>query len=104
MLVEREVEEEVVKLTVENNGDVGADLEVTDIVTTEPVAADGNVEDGLVGLDDVTVVEMDGEWFLKWSASVPAGEEATLAYCIDGDAEFDLAVDGVEDAKLTINA
>ena len=104
VLIEREVDEEVVKLTVENNGDVNADLEVTDIVTSEPIDADGHVEDGLVGLDDVTVVEMDGEWFLKWSASVPAGEETTLAYCIDGDAEFDLAVDGVEDAKLTVNA
>ena len=47
---------------------------------------------------------MDGEWFVKWSVSVPAGETATLSYDVVGDASFDVSVDGIEDEKLTVNA
>jgi len=32
------------------------------------------------------------------------GEEAVLEYSVDGDAEFDLTVDGVEEELLTVNA
>jgi DNA topoisomerase-6 subunit B len=47
---------------------------------------------------------MDGEWFVKWDAEVPSDDEATLQYRVDGDAEFDVTVDGVEDAKVTVTA
>ncbi|WP_459194183.1 DNA topoisomerase VI subunit B [Halosimplex sp. J119] len=95
VLVERSVDDETVSLTIENNSDRSADVEITDIVAgSEPALADG----------DATVVEMDGEWFVKWSTTVSAGDEATLEYEIDGDAEFDVTVDGLEDEKLTIDA
>jgi len=92
VLVERSVEDGTVELVVENNGDASADVEVTDIVTAEPAGA------------DATVVEMDGEWFVKWAPTVAPGERATLTYEVDGDAEFDVAVDGVAEEKLTVNA
>ena len=91
VLVEREVDDGTVRLTLENNTDRNADVEVTDIVTAEPADVDG-----------ATVVEMDGEWFVKWSPTVGAESTTTLEYSVDGDATFDLAVEGIEDAKLTI--
>jgi DNA topoisomerase-6 subunit B len=93
VLVEREVEGKTVRLAVENNGDTNADLEVTDIVSAEPAATDG-----------ATVVEMDGEWFLKWAPTVEPGDRAVLEYTVDDDAEFDVSVDGLEDEKLTVVA
>jgi len=95
VLVEREVDGTTVSLTVENNSDRSADVEITDIVAgSEPALANG----------DASVVEMDGEWFLKWSTSVSAGDEATLEYEVDGDVEFDVSVDGLEEERLTIDA
>ena len=93
VLVEREIEGDTVRVVVENNDDTNADINLTDIVTAEPTDTNG-----------ANVVEMDGEWFVKWQTTVAAGEDAVLEYTIDGDAEFDIAVDGVEDEKLTIDA
>ena len=92
VLVERDTENGTVALCVENHGSKSVDLDVTDIVSTEP----SNVTDG-------DVVEMDGEWFVKWSPSVSGGDEATLTYEVGEDASFDLSVKGVEDARLTVN-
>jgi DNA topoisomerase-6 subunit B len=91
VLVERQRENGSVEVVVENNDDTNADIEITDIVTAEP---DG-VEDG-------TVVEMDGEWFVKWSPTVGGGETATLSYRLPGDAECSISVEGIEDEKLTV--
>ena len=93
VLVEREVDGDTVRVVVENNDDTNAEIDLTDIVTAEPQDTNG-----------ANVVEMDGEWFVKWQTTVAAGDEAVLEYSIDGDAEFDVAVDGVEDEKLTVNA
>jgi DNA topoisomerase-6 subunit B len=93
VLVERTVENATVELSVHNYGDTGVEPEVTEIVTADP----GDHE-------AATVVEMDGEWFLKWSPTVAAGETATLSYEVDGDAEFDVSVEGIEAEKLTVNA
>jgi DNA topoisomerase-6 subunit B len=93
VLVERQIEDETVRVVVENNDDTNAEIDLTDIVTAEPVDTNG-----------ANVVEMDGEWFVKWETTVAAGDKAVLEYTIDGDAEFDIAVDGVEDEKLTVNA
>ncbi|MEF8887177.1 MAG: DNA topoisomerase VI subunit B [Haloarculaceae archaeon] len=99
VLVEREREDGQVRLTVENNTDAGAHLEVTDIVTAEPdLNGAGGESDG-----DPTVVEMDGEYFLKWEPDVPGGGEATLAYDLDDDADCDLSVEGIEAEKLTVD-
>ncbi len=82
-----------VSVTVENHSNASESLEVTDIVTAEPT-----------GLSDgATAVEMDGEWFVKWSVDVGSGDDATLTYETDTDASFDLDVDGVETEKLTVN-
>jgi DNA topoisomerase-6 subunit B len=93
VLVDREVEDGTVRVVVENNSDTNADVDVTDIVSVEPQDTNG-----------AQVVEMDGEWFVKWSETVSSGEEAVLEYSVDGDAEFDLTVDGVEEELLTVNA
>jgi DNA topoisomerase-6 subunit B len=53
---------------------------------------------------DAQVVDLDGEWFVKWSPSVAAGETAELSYTLPEDADFDIDVDGVEAEKLTVNA
>jgi DNA topoisomerase-6 subunit B len=93
VLVEREREGDSVRLVVENNASTNADLEVTDIVTAEPEGANG-----------ATVVEMDEEWFVKWDPTVEGGSEAVLEYSLADDADCEVTVDGVEDAKLTIKA
>jgi DNA topoisomerase-6 subunit B len=92
--VERGVEGETVTLTVENHSDRTEEPDITDIVSTEP----GDVSDG------ATVVDLDGEWFVKWSPSVSAGETVELTYTVGSDASFDINVDGVETEKLTVNA
>ncbi|PSQ03772.1 DNA topoisomerase VI subunit B [Halobacteriales archaeon QS_4_69_31] len=95
VLVERERDGESVRLVVENNADTAAEIELTDIVSGgEPTLENG----------DASVVEMDGEWFVKWSVSVASGDEATLEYGVDGEASFEVSVDGVEDEKLTVDA
>ena len=92
VLVERERNGETVELVVENNDDANADLEITDIVTAEPEDVNG-----------ATVVEMDGEWFLKWEPTVGSGDREVLTYELDADAECSVSVDGIEDEKLTVD-
>ena len=91
--IEREVDDKTVTLVVENHSDVNEELDITDIVSAEPT-----------DLSDGTVVDMDGEWFVQWKPEVPAGDERELTYAIDGDAEFEVSVGGVETEKLTVNA
>ena len=93
VLLVREREGETVRLVVENNGDTNADLDVTDIVSAEPADVNG-----------ANVLEMDGEWFIKWSPTVNGGDEAVLEYTLDADADCDVAVDGIDTEKLTIDA
>ncbi|MFB6119008.1 DNA topoisomerase VI subunit B [Halosegnis sp.] len=92
-LVDRTVEDGRVRLTVQNHDSSGVDLELTDIVTENPGDVAG-----------ATVVEMDGEWFVKWSVDVAGGEETSIEYEVSDDAEFDLSVEGVEAEKVTVNA
>ncbi|WP_276253432.1 DNA topoisomerase VI subunit B [Halomontanus rarus] len=96
VLVERRLEEngdgQSVEVVVENHSGTKESLAVTDIVTAEP----SNLSDG------ATVVEMDGEWFVKWNADVSSGDEAVLTYEVSTDAAFDIDVDGVEAEKLTV--
>ncbi|WP_160134597.1 DNA topoisomerase VI subunit B [Halococcus salsus] len=95
VLVERRIEDDHVELVVENHSSTGESPELTEIVSAEPTA----VSDG------ARVVEMDGEWFIKWSPEVSGNDEATLEYDLaDADAAFDLDVTGIDDAKLTVNA
>ena len=91
--VEREQDGETVTLVVENHSDVTENLDITDIVSVEPT-----------DLSDGTVVDMDGEWFVQWKPEVPSGDERELTYTIDGDADFEVSVGGVETEKLTVNA
>jgi DNA topoisomerase-6 subunit B len=93
VLVEREVEEGTVTLTVENHTDRTEELDVTDVVGAEPEVN-----------GDATAVEVDGEWFVKWTAEVASGETAELTYDVDADAEFTARVEGVDEAKLTVDA
>ena len=93
VLVERTVDGSTVRLSIHNYGDTNVSPDVTEIVTADPG------ENG-----DATVVEMDGEWFLKWSPTVESGDTATLEYEIDGDADFDVSVEDIEAEKLTLNA
>jgi DNA topoisomerase-6 subunit B len=92
VLVERERANGAVRIVVENHDSASADLEITDIVDAEPA-----------GVEDANVVEMDGEWFVKWTPSVPGGDEAVLEYDLDEDATADLDVQGIDTAKLTVN-
>lgn len=97
VLVERSVKGTTVELTVANYGDTNVSPEITEIVPLDP----GD-------LDDATVIEMDGEWFIKWAPTVGGGDRATLAYEIStnstDDLSFEISVEGVEGEKLTINA
>ncbi|MFB6219348.1 MAG: DNA topoisomerase VI subunit B, partial [Halobacteriaceae archaeon] len=91
VLVERTVDGGTVALTVENHTSASETLDVTEIVSAEPA----DVSAG-------TVVEMDGEWFVRWEPTVAGGEEATLEYTVADGADFDVQVDGVDEAKLTV--
>jgi DNA topoisomerase-6 subunit B len=93
VLVERRTENGHLKLVVENNDDASVEPEITDICSVDPGDVDG-----------ASVVEMDGEWFVQWKPSVPGGETAELTYEVDDDAEFEVAVEGVAEGKLTNNA
>ena len=91
--VERTVENGSVTLHVENYSDRGEELEITEIVSQEP----SSIGDG------ASAVEVDGEYFLTWTVEVAAGEEAQLSYDVDGEATFDINVDGIDAEKLTID-
>ena len=91
--IERERNGETVKLVVENHSSTNESPDVTDIVDAEP----RDVPEG------ATVVEMDGEWFVKWTPDVESGTEVALEYTVAADATFDLTVSEVEAAKLTVN-
>jgi len=91
VLVEHDRSDGTARLVVENNAGANADLEVTAIASAEPADADG-----------ATVVEMDGEYFLKWSPTVTSGDSATLEYSLPADADVSVSVDGVEEEKLTV--
>ena len=92
--VERELKDGEVTLVVENYSDRTEQPDITDIVSVEPQGLNG----------DATVVDLDGEWFVKWSPSVSSGDTATLTYEVTDDADFDINVDGVETEKLTVQA
>ncbi|WP_277552484.1 DNA topoisomerase VI subunit B [Halobaculum limi] len=92
--VERERDGDTVRLIVENHSDRTEEPDVTDIVSVEPTDVP----------EEATVVDLDGEWFVKWNPTVPSGEEAVLEYTVGEEAEFDVNVDGIETEKLTVNA
>jgi len=92
VLVERERDGESVELVVENNDERNADLEITEIVTEAPEVD-----------DSAQVVEMDGEWFIKWEPTVESGEAATLTYELPASAACEISVDGIESEKLTVD-
>jgi DNA topoisomerase-6 subunit B len=92
--VERELKDGKVTLIVENYSDRTEQPDITDIVSVEPQGLNG----------DATVVDLDGEWFVKWSPSVSSGDTAKLTYEVTDDADFDINVDGVETEKLTVQA
>jgi len=93
VLIEREQEGGTIRLTVENNGDTNADLEITDIVPEEPQTANG-----------AQVVEMDGEYFVKWKPTVESGTETTLEYEVPESVDPQISVDGIDEEKLTVDA
>ena len=92
--VDREVSGTTVTLSVENYSDRTEQPEITDILSAEPETVNG----------DASVVDMDGEWFLQWSPSVSAGEEASISYEVPEGTDFDVNVDGVDAEKMTVNA
>jgi len=96
VLVDHDRDDGTARLTVENNAGANADPEVTAIATAEPRDVDGADADG------ANVVEMDGEYFLKWSPTVGSGEDATLEYSLPDEADVSVSVDGVEEEKLTV--
>ena len=94
VVIDRERDGDRIRLVVNNHSGRSETPEITEIVSIEPELADG----------EATVVDLDDEWFIQWSPSVPAGETATLEYSIDGDTSFGLTVDGVDEEKLTVTA
>ncbi len=83
-----------VELTIENHTTTNETLELTEIISAEPTDLP----------EDATVVEVDGEWFIKWTPTVSTDGDAHLQYRTPTDTSFELSVDGVEPEKLTITA
>ncbi len=94
VLVERHVEDSTVKLVIENHSSTNESPDLTEIVSAEPTA----VSDG------ARVVEMDGEWFIKWSPKVKSDDEMILEYEVETETDFDLDVTGIDAEKLTVNS
>ncbi len=84
--------EQTITIEVKNYNSTAAEPEVTDIVDTEPTVDDG-----------ASVVEMDGEWYVRWTPTVDAGDSASIQYHLQGDATGELAVSGIPAEKLTID-
>ena len=97
LLIERAIEADGetqrVVLTVENHTSGGESFEVTEIVNAEPTVTD----------EGATVVELDGEWFIKWPIEVESGDTVRLEYHTAAGADVDLSVDGIEQSKLTVS-
>jgi DNA topoisomerase-6 subunit B len=91
--VERERDGDTVTLSVQNYTDTSEELDVTEIVAGEP----DDVPDA------VTPVKMDGEWFLKWNPSVPAGETVEISYTVDPETDIEISVDEIAEEKLTVS-
>jgi len=94
LCIDRELKDGTVTLSVENYSDRSETPEITEIVSVEPQDLNG----------DATVVDLDGEWYVQWSPSVSAGDEAELTYTVGETADFEITVEGIEDEKLTLNA
>jgi len=92
VLVEADVADGALSIVVENHDDVNANPEVTAILSDEPS-----------DLSAGSVVEMDGEWFVKWEPSVSGGDEAELTANVPDGASCELSVKGIEAEKLTVN-
>ena len=92
-VVETDNGEMRVTLGIKNYDSNIADLEVTDIVDSEPLE---------VG-DDVTVVEMDDAWYVRWKPRIDAGESDEIAYTLADGTTSNLAVSGLPEEKLTID-
>jgi DNA topoisomerase VI subunit B len=102
VLIERTVENGRVRVVVENHSATGESPEITEIVSSEPSEV----------TEEASVVEMDGEWFLKWSPTIESGSEAVLEYTLGSEDEnsdsselsFDLDVGGIETEKVTVSS
>jgi DNA topoisomerase-6 subunit B len=94
--VDREVDGDTVTISVENYTDRAETPEVTEIVSSEP-DLNGSVA-------DASVVDVDGEWFVRWSPTVAAGETAELSYRVAAGSDFDIDVEGVAAERLTVHA
>ncbi|WP_410764579.1 DNA topoisomerase VI subunit B [Haloferax sp. DFSO60] len=91
--IERTVEDGTVTLSVKNYSSTNESPDITEIVSAEPGGLNGEAQ----------VVDLDGEWFIKWNPEVSSGETETLTYTVEQDTSFDINVDGVEAEKLTVN-
>ncbi|MEZ3142891.1 ATP-binding protein [Halobaculum sp. MBLA0143] len=89
--VETERDGETVTVAVRNHTDTTESPDVTAVLSAEPAETP----------EGATVVEVDGEWFLKWHPEVAGGETETVAVDLPTDATVELSVDGVTDEKLT---
>ena len=92
VLVDRVAEGESVTVSVENHSDRGEELSITEIVDAEP----RELSDG------ATVQEVDGEWFVRWSAAVDAGESASYSYTTDAETSAELVVDDIDEELVTV--
>ncbi len=92
VLVDRSVDNEGVTVSVENHSDRGEELSITEIVTEEP----RDLSDG------ASVQEVDGEWFVRWSTAVDAGESASYSYTTDTEATAELVVDDIDEELVTV--
>ena len=89
--IDRKRSGSAVRLTLRNFTDRNVDPMVTEIV------------DGPVEVDDsaAEVVEMDGEWFVRWHPTAAAGETAMLEYTTEGAEEIEGTVDGIDPELVT---
>ena len=66
-------------------------LDITEIISNSPTV----VSEG-------AVVDIEDEWFIKWSPDIQPNESKKLCYSVEEGTEFDIDIKGIEKDKLVL--
>jgi len=89
--ITRERSGDIVELTIDNYTGRKVALDITEMISKIPK----NISQGVL-------IDMENEWFLKWSPSIKKNESKTLTYNVEEDAIIELDIGGSEKENITV--
>ena len=89
--VTRERSGDIVELTINNYTGGKVALEITEMISKIPK----NASQGII-------IDMENEWFLKWSPNIKKNESKILTYNVEEDAVIELDIMGAEKENITV--